>query len=1123
MSQLAQPGVSPFGYESIYSAPRNIVSSLIEGEATLSGGMAALFAQDRLTPAERTSSIRQQMESITGDSSVSRALWGVATNPWVWLFAVTSPVGGRAAGEMFRSASKYTSWVGDNFSVFKMLGLTNIRSVLGERVNQIGHRVGQVHDEVLNLPSVRRVFDSENALIARNGLDPKLGLRWQEYAPDDLRRNVARDISALVYAKRNGYMEARTALRLDVDDAGALMVKESKAKDALFQNRARFDSLLKQYQMDDFVGAVDGMFDDLAKRMIAKPERFFALARAVQTNNRAFGDVKSIISAGKRERLLFARLKKLDPNNPDHLAEIKGVLQKRFVDDKFYMPRNTREYYRDGRILDGAALSQEKKVRPAGLVFERTAGEVPMHPDDLRHMAKLIDDVDVATLDPKSALGKHYRRGLSELKGKPGEAGNVYRVDTGRSLDKYVQQYAHNEAMYLTDVGDLVRAADRAQWESYRKSGTLLDSTGEFDTGISYATPLADVEKRLKGGVSIADLLGQEWSMAKGDYARGLISHVVVPHLMGVQNANSTAVRGAVLFTKQIARNLSDSAIGKSIAKTSDWGKRFVEKLSTYAKTDDLATVGRTASELQYKTSQLLYSSHLGINIGSALINMTQPLLFAGSWVGYGDILAGYGRAFKRLGGYFNDRMKLGLKVISEQQRNTLIKKHFGDLSEMRVGNETRDLLEIGESGLELYEGMGMSRRIAQAPESTWDKFFHFTMSLFQKAEWMNRTTTAEAALALARRQGLSQADTVLFADRVVKTTQFGGHWMDQPIAFLAGSQQVPGIARIAALAQNPLLRQLLSFPTRTFVTAFETVPRLAGREGLAGFTGFLNDMGRAMAMSALTWEIGKEIFNVDLARAGMFAATTDILPFMSQGRVDTRDNVFPLPPVIDIPVSALRKLYEDGSGAAIAESLPRLVPGGVALQRAFSVAPELPTPLKVLLGQKQFAAWDQQMQDGSVPVYREDGTLLKFEDPKRMVYRALGVDLGAWNQPNQLDNWLVKNRDQIVGYQHEYMRKMLGNDPGGAEGVAREFERRYRLPLTVTKDQWRSFIDARTTPRTGRVLERVNPQVRAQFQQAAATSNPLNLQTDPIPQIRQAMAPHEAYAAYGQAAQTRP
>lgn len=1120
MSQLPQPSMTPFGYESIYSAPRNVVSSMLEGEATLSGGMAALFAQDRLTPAERTSDVRQRLESITGDSSVSKALWGVVTNPWVWLFAVTSPIGGKAAGEMFRSASKYTSWVADRFSVFKMLGLTNIRSQLGERTNQLGHRVGQVHDEVMNLPQVKAVFDAENALIARNGLDAQKGLRWQEYADGDTRKQIARDIGALVYAKRNGYMDATKRLSLDLDDAGKLMVKESKEVAARFQNRQQFDELVKQYGAEEFMGSVDTMMTDLAKRMVEKPERFFAFARGVQTNNGAFQDVNKMAVAGEKERLLFKRLKDLDPNNPEHLKEVQDSLVRRFVEDKFYMPRNTREYYRDGKILDGKGISQEKQVRPAGLIFERTAGEVAMHPEDLAHMAKLIDNVeDVTALPADNKIRQMWEKGKLGLKGEAGQAGAVYRADVGRSLDKYVQQYAHNEAMYLADVGDLVRAADRNQWDDYARQGTKIETTAEFDEGISYATPIAEAEKRLKGGITLADLLGQDYVLAQGKYNKDLISHVVVPHLMGLQDTSSTAVRGSVLFTKQLARNFSEGAIGKSIAGTSEWGKRFVQKLGQYGNSDDLTTVARTASELQYKTSQLLYSSHLGINIGSALINLTQPLLFAGSWVGYADVLAGYGKAFQRLGGYFSDRMKLGLKVISEEQRNVLIKKHFGDLTAMRVGNDTRDLLEIGESGLQLYEGVGMGRRIANAPETMWDKFFHGTMSLFQKAEWVNRTTTAEAALSVARRQGLDPANTLLFADRVVKTSQFGGHWMDQPIAFLSGSQKIEGVARVAHLAQNPLLRQLLSFPTRTLVTAFETVPRLAGREGLAGFTGFLNDMGRGMAMSALMWEIGKETLGVDLARAGMFAATTDALPFMSQGRVDTRDSVLPLPPIIDIPVAAIKKLYEDGTGAAIAESLPRLVPGGVALQRAFSVAPEMAPPLKALLGQKQYANWGQQMPDGSVPIYREDGTLLRFDDPKRMVYRALGVDLGAWNQPSQLDNWLVKNRDQIVGYQHEYMRSMLGNNPSAAEGVAREFERRYRLPLTVTKDQWRSFIDARTTPRTGRVLERVNPQVRAQFQQAAAGANPLNLQQEPIEELQRGMMPHQAYEAYGQAA----
>ncbi len=1130
-TQGALPGqagfdVSPFGYESIYSAPRNIVSSLLEGEATLSGGMAAMFAQDRLTPAERSSTIRQRLEATTGDSSVSKALWGVVTNPWVWLFAVTSPIGGRAASEMFRSAPKYVSWVSDRFSVFKMLGLTNIRSQLGERVNQMAHRVGAVHDEVLNRPEVKRVFDAETALIKQHGLDPKIGLNWREYTDGDLRKTVARDISTLLHVHRDGMLTNVSPTRLMIDkQTGKLALETRKEVPALLTNKENFGRLVQQYGVDEYIKAVDGLFDMTAKRMTDDPKWLFRMARGTGSANDAFKDIHQLVKPkDKLTKALFARIKQMDPNNPDDVRELSETFVRRFIEDKHYMPRNTRELYRNGEVLDGRALSQEKNVRPSGLVFERSRSKVPYHPEDLAYAARLIDGVDLPQLasqagDKPARLVRMYKEGNRQLKGLQGEPGAVYRIDSARSIDRYVKDYAHNEAMYMTDVGDLVRAADQQLWGNLKKSGAVVETKETFGDGVSYALPLDEVEKQLKGGVSIADLLGQEYVLAKGQYNRDLISHVVVPHLMGVQESHSTAARGAVLFTKQLARNFSEGVIGDGIRKTGEWGRRFVEKMGQYGNSTDAAGVARTASELQYRVSQTLYSSHLGIpNVGSALINLTQPMLFAGSWVGYGDVLAGYGAAFKRLGGYFSDRMKMGAKVISETERNQLIEKHFGDLTKFRVGNETRDLLEIGESGLQLYEGVGMGRRASAAAETTWDKFFHGTMSLFQKAEWVNRVTTAEAALRLAKRQGLGAADTALFADRVVKTTQFGGHWMDQPLAFLGGSQKVEGVARITSLAQNPLLRQLLSFPTRTLVTAFETVPRLGGREGLTGFTGFLNDMGRAMAMSALMWEVGKGTLGIDLARAGMFAATTDAMPFMSQGRVDTRDSVLPLPPIIDIPVAGIKKLYEDGTGAAIAETLPRLVPGGIGFQRMFNVAPELPGPLQAVLGQKQFADWNNRAADGSVPIYREDGTLLRFEEPKRMVYRSLGVDLGAWNQPSQLDNWLVKNRDQIVGYQHEYMRKMLGNDPGGAEGVAREFERRYRLPLTVTRDQWRSFIDARTTPRTGRVLERVNPQIRAQFQQAASQLNPLNLQADPDPDLRQAaiqgMAPHQAYEA---------
>lgn len=171
-----------------------------------------------------------------------------------------------------------------------------------------------------------------------------------------------------------------------------------------------------------------------------------------------------------------------------------------------------------------------------------------------------------------------------------------------------------------------------------------------------------------------------------------------------------------------------------------------------------------------------------------------------------------------------------------------------------------------------------------------------------------------------------------------------------------------------------------------------------------------------------------------------------------------------------------------------VAGSLARMVPGGVAINRALGLMPHMPEWRGVgnLPGslQKTYVGWNQPLPTGEVPVFKGDGTLVDYRRPSEVVAKAMGVDMGAWQEQGSLDNYLVKQREEMLSYRQEYLRAVAGNEFGKAAQIQGEFTQRFKgLPLTVTKDQVETFLQNRGMPRTDRILSRIPQEARSQYQ----------------------------------------
>jgi hypothetical protein len=314
--------------------------------------------------------------------------------------------------------------------------------------------------------------------------------------------------------------------------------------------------------------------------------------------------------------------------------------------------------------------------------------------------------------------------------------------------------------------------------------------------------------------------------------------------------------------------------------------------------------------------------------------------------------------------------------------------------------------------------------------------------------------------------------------DEMVSSTQFGGNTLNTPLAF-------QGVGPLGRVGNNPLFRQFLSFPLRSATALSYQSARLGERGVLKGVG---QDFIRGMGISAIFYEAGKNTFGADLS-PGLFGAS--LTQAVGGDRFFQSGNEYvPIPPVIDIPVNIVRGALDPGQRELLQNNIPRLVPGGIAISRALSMAPNMPeSPLFGLPGslQKTYVDFKQRTPEGMVAVYKADGTLVDYQSPGMIFARQLGVDLGQFKQTADFDGFLLKNREQIVQYRRRAIQALLSNEIPKMQSIKAEFKRRYGMELTISKEQLDDAMQNRLVSRTERILDRMPPDQRPIFQQMAA------------------------------------
>lgn len=556
---------------------------------------------------------------------------------------------------------------------------------------------------------------------------------------------------------------------------------------------------------------------------------------------------------------------------------------------------------------------------------------------------------------------------------------------------------------------------------------------------------------------SHGDVLDRAY-MSMSPAHQDLFREIAVPNAIGNAGSEMVAVYNSHIQSKATAGWFANSMLGKAIEKYGGkHGKGFIENMREMGNFNSDRKIGSPFDGM----AKYLYATHLGLNVSSMLMNMTQPLLLAGTVANPGTVLKAYGTAAGEMLTYAKKRAALGMRFITPDEKLKLVRESFKHAEHIGIGP---DIFQAMDSHL---AAMGTSK---------WDRAQELMLKGFEKTEWFNRSVASHILEGAYKAAGRTAKDAHFATDlqRFVLQTQFGQNDLNTPIMFQRG------------ILNNRLLRQFFTFPLRSLTGAAWVFPRM-NEDGNA-WKGAANVFFRGMGMGAIAYEVGKGMLGADLSR-GLFAGS--LTGLLGGDRVLDKDtpSAIPLPPVAQIPMDFIKGMAGDDSRLMMS-AVARLVPGGVAINRAMGALPEMPrSGVGGFPGslQQQFVGWHEMGPDGLVPVYRGDGALIEYKSPASIVAKAIGADLGQWKEQGELDGWLVKQKPQIDGMRHEFMRAMGANEFGRAAKIRAEFEKRFKVPLTVSNAQAMAYARSRVTSRTERVLNALPGDVRGAYGQAVA------------------------------------
>lgn len=1105
--------LSPYQEVKSYQMPQHLISMALDKELTRAGVMDVLFSPESVTLKERDTFVTRMKENAGGGAFAS-ALIDIATNPFVWLMFMTTP---GAAGALGRMGKGLFSAVKKQYAPFVMKNAPFLQAIGMSTPMQAFHSTAIIPAlmqvtkgiQLMDREMSRRVVPHLRKLLDDHGLhqlNPDL-------IPDPVLRAKATKINDAIYAKLAGWdqdwVEFKTKVkRLKDSDTGDIIGIEATPREIHHARKVNvdLDRVLEQLGATKLANALqkslserwarvfanDAVYDATG-RFVLDEDKVLRVYRGLRTNKVTSG--KGALDAGAAGAEQVGAL--MGPEVAEAvrmevigeaeflkaLRNVAGGKNGEFL-NKFYVPENMVDMVggisRDPRALQ--ALRSSRTFMTTGAAIPRRFSQTPHDPEDLVRVVESLGGERVATPALISQISE-MRRVVGEARTTPI---HVFKINAFESMKRYFRDTGETHALYVQKLDDSPGTiVARQEWNPLmdpQRKLILDEQRARFE------------QSKQWGGTSMADVLYEQHFAMQSTHSQRALSDIVLPRLLERAEHRSLphiASYAALLTGKQGLAAFLETGAGKALRDSGAWGKKWHDKMKFMADPNVPMGAGRTISA---KMARYLYVTHLGMNIPSTVLNLTQPFLLAATWLGARNVIKAYKSAFKELGGYVAERSRMGFRRLTDIEQSDMLIKHFKHMGRATDGE---NLLTIGRDAFDTldsvtYRQSGLAR--AGRKESI---VLDTPMKLFEKAEWLNRSVTAHAVEEAYKAAGrFPKAGDVLAKGRMnndifrmVGETQFGGNVLNTPLLMLGGGP-------FGQIFDNPLMRQFLSFPIRSFTGLFGVGPKqIAGRTFMGmKVTGPWGNLGvdviRGMGISAVIYEVGKNFFGADLSR-GLFAQSSLDL-FGGERFLEEGNKWIPIPPIINIPADFIRA-FATQDMEVMRQVLPRIIaPGGIALSRAIGILPDLSGgflgDLPHLL-QKTYVDYSMRQPDGSVPRFSADGRLIDMRHGGEIILRGLGADMGRFQNAQEIDNYMVQQRENIVQARRDVMRLLLSNETQKAESIRRQFRKRHGFPLTVTKQQFTEAMRMRSTPRAERILERLPPDARPMFQQLAAIS----------------------------------
>lgn len=1089
-----------FQLTNVYDAPTLALSQVVDGEVSGRGIVGTLFDPARLSPAERET-YAERLKKAAGGGSVTNAIVDVLSNPFTWLFIATTPFAAsaavRAGAPMFRAGADVVASARTRFPFLGAIGLLAPAELLADmHLPAIARKAKQVSDEV-KMGAITRLRDAQ--LEAEAGLGHSLDTTALPQGSQKWQRALM--VNRAMMMMRGAHATWEESIPIIKDGVWGVTRRVNKAEvDEKAVMRFLSDAVGGEQAARRLLTAHDEVYKWGFEETLSTPSKRLARWRLAVNPSTVGVDDETFLGAGiAREGLKRAWAARGTPEYQTVLDDIDRVIIGADRANPYYMPRVLAKSYANGLEIPAGAGGEAVQVRRVSGVGSSISREVKhslFTPEDYAamHEAGWLTDEGVRKMGLSQKLARE---------GTPGAPTRLIEANATKAFDRYVMNMAKVRALADPLDEDLLYANDVAHSHygktpiyaeqggmspiaMYRDGKAVMPVTRKVASDIPVKESVRSlIAKGVEppGGWTAGDLLYLDYlHVGAGEFkpgmpnvvskSRTLLMDYAIPRLAG-RMPDDAAAMGLMVDAGKRGIGAVAKTLGPFIKQVGPHGEALVKKMEDYASTEGMPGAGMTASR---GIAKWLYSTHLGLNPTSPLINLMQPLT-AGPIVGYGNLAAAYPEAVKQMTNYFNSSIKMLGKAESRVEKNARILKHIPLAEEAGI---TRAIFDVEDT----------------LKQSGNNDIFEWFMKAFEKSEWFNRLVTAHAVGKGMKWSGTMESLTPAIKAQMRTATEqinFAADWWSTPTIFGEG------------VLANPLLKQFMTFPTRMLTSALYSNPNLVagGGKGLANFA-------RAMGFSAIVYEAAKGLFGTDVSRGLTWASTTDIVPFMSGGRYDNRKSIVPVPPVIDVPTTAIRGLIE-GDTKLLQESLPRLIPGGVGLSKLLNVAPDWVGP-DIL--QKTYIDPESRTSTGEMALRKSDGSLVEWVDPTTLVMRSLGVGGGQWQNASQRDQYLVKQRDEIVRYQQQFTQQVLANNVAASTATRAEFQRRFGIPLTITKQQLESAHRQREQIRGDRILDRMSAQAKPLYQSLVAAptggQGTMEAERTRIPQ-QQETAPEES------------